>query len=220
MVFAQEKQNDNIKENASKAAVEEVLSQPEGVSIIRNEKDGSLQIMSRGSATYDFGDARDIRNQTKVAEIRAKAALSKYLNEIVTVEESASSGEGRISKAMLTQTEKGSVVKKTVSRENMESVKETLTVRASAILTGVVVLKTLKIPSKNNETSGEIQVTIGISTKTLDAAAKVHNMITDSFNARREIGEREPKKECEDKKCNKRTDADKNIEVRVNNTIF
>lgn len=84
-VFAQENQND-IKANASKSAVEEVLSRPDGVSIIQNEKDGSLQIFARGSATYDFGDARDIRSKTKIAEIRAKAALSKFYNETVKVE--------------------------------------------------------------------------------------------------------------------------------------
>ena len=191
--FAQVQEKDSVKENASNPAVQEVLSQPDGVSLVRNESDGSLQIFSRGTASYDFGDARDIRSKTKAAELRAKAALSKFFNEVVEVEDSSTSGEGRMSKAVLTQTDDGEVVKKSVTRENMESIKGTLTVRSAAILSGVVTLKTVKIPTEGSKTSGEIQVTLGISTKTLAAATEAHNMITDSINARRAIGEKASK---------------------------
>ncbi len=219
--FAQGQERDGVKENASNPAVQEVLSQPDGVSLVRNENDGSLQIFSRGTASYDFGDARDIRSKTKAAELRAKAALSKFFNEVVEVEESTTSGEGRMSKAVLTQTDDGEVVKKSVTRENMESIKETLTVRSAAILSGVVTLKTVKIPTEGSKTSGEIQVTLGISTKTLAAATEAHNMITDSINARREIGEKSSK-------SNKQGQNGKNDgvinqnkpEVKTNNTMF
>ena len=219
--FAQEQ--DSVKENASKPAVEEVLSQPDGVSLVRNEKDGSLQIFARGTASYDFGDARDIRNKTKTAELRAKAALSKFFNEVVQVEESATSGEGRMSKAVLTQTEAGEVVKKSVTRENMEAIKETLTVRSAAILSGVVTLKTVKVPTEGSKTSGEIQVTLGISTKTLAAATEAHNMITDSINARRTIGEKASQKNAN---ANNQKDGSNGAinqnkpEVKANNTLF
>ena len=222
--FANEQQKDNVKENASKQAVEEVLAQPDGVSLVRNEKDGSLQIFALGTASYDFGDARDIRNKTKAAELRAKAALSKFFNEVVLVEETSTSGEGRMSKAVLTQTDDGEIVKKSVTRENMESIKETLTVRSAAILSGVVTLKTVKIPTEGSKTSGEIQVTLGISTKTLAAAVEAHNMITDSMNARRVIGGKtnEPKKpDSSNKKAGSGGEANQNkAEVRTNNTLF
>ena len=52
--FAQVQEKDSVKENASNPAVQEVLSQPDGVSLVRNESDGSLQIFSRGTASYDF----------------------------------------------------------------------------------------------------------------------------------------------------------------------
>ena len=188
--FAQRQKKDSVKENASNPAVQDVLSQPDGVSLVRNESDGSLQIFSRGTASYDFGDARDIRSKTKVAELRAKAALSRYFKEVVEVEESAARVEGRMSKAVLTQTGDGEVVKKSVTRENMKAIKETLTVRSTAILSGVVTLKTVKIPAEGSKTSGEIQVTLGICTKTLAAATEAHNMIMDSINARRAIGEK------------------------------
>ena len=224
VAFANEQHEDNVKENASKTAVEEVLAQPDGVSLVRNEKDGALQIFARGTASYDFGDARDIRNKTKAAEIRAKAALSKFFNEVVLVEETSTSGEGRMSKAVLTQTDDGEIVKKSVTRENMESIKETLTVRSAAILSGVVTLKTVKIPAEGSKTSGEIQVTLGISTKTLAAAAEAHNMITDSLNARRVIGSKanEPKKsDSNGKKAESGDKTNQNkVEVRTNNTLF
>lgn len=220
--FAQEQEK--IKENASNLAVEEILAQPDGVSLIRNESDGSLQVFARGTASYDFGDARDIRSKTKVAELRAKAALSKFFNEVVEVEESATSGEGRLSKAVLTQTGEGEVVKKTVTRENMEAIKETLTVRSAAILSGILTLKTIKIPTAGSKTSGEIQVTLGISTKTLAAAAEAHNMITDSMNVRRAIGEKAsgPKKsETGRQNCSTGCNTNQNKpEVRTNNTLF
>lgn len=218
--FGKEQQNKgSVKDNAFNPIVEAVLSLPDGVSLVRNESDGSLQIFARGSASYDFGDARDIRNKTKVAELRAKAALSKYLKEVLEVEESSSEGEGRLSKAVLTQTDDGEVVRKSVTRENIESVKETIKVRSAAILSGVVILKTAKIPTEGGKTAGEIQVTLGISTKTLAAAAEAHNMITDSFNARRDIGE----KACNPKegRVSETEHAKKQkAEVRINDTLF
>lgn len=222
--FAQEQENDDIKENASKPAVEEVLSQPDGVSLVRNESDGSLQVFARGTADYDFGDARDIRSTTKVAELKAKAALAKFFNEVVEVEESTTIGEGRMAKAVLTQTGVGEVVKKTVTRENMQTMRETLAVRSAAILSGVVTLKTVKIPTEGSNTSGEIQVTVGISTKTLAAAAEAHNMITDSMNKRRAIGDKPCSSPMKDeKKCNAGADGSGNHnkpEVRKNDTLF
>ena len=222
--FAQEQEKDNIKENASKPAVEEVLAQPDGVSLIRNESDGSLQVFARGTANYDFGDARDIRSNTKVAELRAKAALSKFFSEVIEVEESEASGEGRMAKAVLTQTGAGEVVKKTVTRENMQSMRETLSVRSAAILSGVMTLKTVKIPTPGSKTSGEIQVTLGISTKTLAAAAEAHNMITDSMNQRRAIGDKPCSSPVKgEEKCNAGADDSANRnkpEVRKNDTLF
>lgn len=223
--FAQEQEKDNIKETASKPAVEEILAQPDGVSIVRNESDGSLQVFARGTADYDFGDARDIRSNTKVAELKAKAALSKFFNEVIAVEESATSEEGRMAKAVLTQTGAGEVVKKTVTRENMQSTREILTVRSAAILSGVMTLKTAKIPTPGSKTSGEIQVTLGISTKTLAAAAEAHNMITDSMNQRRAIGDKPCTPTVKGKKKKSDADVDSSVnqnkpEVRKNDTLF
>ena len=222
--FAEEPAKDSVKENASNPAVQEMLAMPDGVSILRSENDGSLQIFARGTADYEFGDARDIRSTTKVAELKAKAALAKYFKEVVSVDESATEGEGKLSRTVLTKADGGEIEKKTVSRDVIRNVQETLSVRSAAILSGVVTLKTVKIPTEGSKTSGEIQVTVGISTKTLAAAAEAHNMITDSFNARRDIGE----KPATSKSANVKQEAagpcdaknNNKPEVRVNNTLF
>ena len=222
-VFAQAA--DNVQANASNPAVQELLAKPDGVSILRSESDGSLQIFARGSASYEFGDTRDIRNKTKVAELRAKAALAKYFKEVVQVEESATTDESSLSATLLTKTQDGEIMKKAVSRETVESTKEVLVVRSAAILSGVVILKSVKIPAEGSKTSGEIQVTVGISTKTLAAAAEAHNMITDSLNARREVGTPAPKTNGNNGST---TGAKGNVdgkntnkpEVRTNDTLF
>ena len=220
VAFAQEPSQDSVKENASNPAVQELLAQPDGVSILRNESDGSLQIFARGTADYEFGDARDIRSTTKVAELKAKGTLAKYFKEVVSVEESATEGESKLSRTILTKANGGEIEKKTVSRDVIRNVHETLSVRSAAILSGVVTLKTVKIPTEGSRTSGEIQVTLGISTKTLAAAAEAHNMITDSFNARRAIGEKAnaPKQPAADgeKNCS----GNNKVEVRTNDTLF
>ena len=126
-----------------------------------------------------------------------------------------------MSNAILTQAEGGEVVKKTITRENLETIKETIINQSSSILAGVVALKTVKIPTKGSKTSGEIQVTVGISTKTLDAATEAHNMIIDSLNSRRKIGDQVPQNGCGNK-ANKNTctEAVNNVEIKINNTIF
>ena len=225
--FAQDQEKNSLKKDASNPAIQEVLSEPDGVSIVRNESDGSLKIYARGTASYDFGDARDIRDTTKVAELKAKAALSKYLTEIVRHKESVIEVSGNLSRTVLTEGPDGSFMKKNVSREDSRNIQETISAHSASILTGVVVLKTVKIPTEGSKTSGAIQVTVGISTKTLAAATEAHNMITDSHNARREIRALASKAGGNRATVNggdesgKANGANPNKpEVRVNNTLF
>jgi hypothetical protein len=220
--FAKVQEKDSVKKDASNPAVQEVLEEPDGVCLVRAD-DGTLQIYARGSAEYEFGDRRDIRTKTKVAELRAKAALAKYLKEAVSEEESETEGESQLSKALLTKSAEGSIKKNIVEREVVAAVKEIITVRSSAILSGVVTLKTVKVPTEGSKTSGEIQVTLGISTKTLAAATEAHNMITDSINARRTIGEKTNKQNSVNTKQKNSPSGAINQnkpEVKTNNTLF
>jgi hypothetical protein len=220
--FAKVQEKDSVKKDASNPAVQEVLEEPDGVCLVRAD-DGTLQIYARGSAEYEFGDRRDIRTKTKVAELRAKAALAKYLKEAVSIEESETEGESQLSKALLTKSAEGSIKKKIVEREVVAAVKEIITVRSSAILAGVATLKTVKIPGEDGTSSGEIQVTLGVSTKTLASAAEAHNMITDSFNSRRTVGEKTNKSNdasADTRKVNSEEINKNKPEVRINKTLF
>jgi hypothetical protein len=43
--------------------------------------DGGFRIYGRGSGTYDFNEADEIRGATQDATLRAKAAIAKFLKE-------------------------------------------------------------------------------------------------------------------------------------------
>ena len=85
-------------------------------------------------------------------------------------------------------------------------------------------MKTVKVPTEGSKTSGEIQVTLGISTKTLAAAAEAHNMITDSINVRRAIGEKANKQNSANTNSHKNGSSgavnQNKPEVRKNDTMF
>ena len=212
---------DKVEKTASDAIVAEALSQPDGVCLVRNESDGSLQVFARGTASYYIGDARDIRRKTKVAELQAKAELSKFFKEKVIVEQSKDDEwVSQMSDVILTGTGNGEVKKKAITSGDLEAMRETILIRSEAILSGLVTLKTVKVPAKGSATSGDIQVTLGMSTKTLAATTEAYNMITDSMNARRVIGEKidTPKQPVVNKG---NVDANQGApEVRIGNTLF
>ncbi len=158
---AQASQDPTLAANAGNAAVQQELGDPDGVAI-KGMPDGTYQIFARGTGVYDFNETEEILSARKVAEMRAKANLTKYLKEKVTVED----GLANVSKKMKHLTGDG----KNVSKESITVISEMIRSQSSAILTGVVTLKEQRIPHGNG---GEIQVTIGTSPKTLLAAQKI-----------------------------------------------
>ena len=85
-VFGQAAQDPQLQANASSAAVQAKLDQPDGVAITI-KPDGTFQIFSRGSAVYDFNNPRAIQTARKNATMRAKANLAKFLKEKVSTKE-------------------------------------------------------------------------------------------------------------------------------------
>ena len=63
-------------------AGEPTYETPEGVTVIWS-KDGKnwKKIMATAEADLTFGDRKDIRNAKKIAKMRAKAEISKFLKE-------------------------------------------------------------------------------------------------------------------------------------------
>ncbi len=174
--FAQAAQDPQLQANAGNAAVQQELDQPDGVAITL-KPDGSFQIFARGTGVYDFNDPDDIKDATRDATLRAKANLSKFLKEKV----SSSEGMDEISKKSKSMSDDGQVQKKSVSKESVKIATESIRNQSEAILTGVITLKVQKVPRGNG---GEVQVTVGISSKTLMAAQKLAQGINQSLSNR------------------------------------
>lgn len=174
--FAQSAQDPQLQANASDAAVQAELDQPDGVAITL-KPDGTFQIFARGTGTYDFNDPDDIKDARRDGTMRAKANLSKFLKEKV----SSAEGLDEVSKKSKSMTSDGQVQKVAVSKESVKIATESIRNQSEAILTGVITLKDQKVPRGNG---GEIQVTVGISSKTLAAAKKVAQGINQSLQGR------------------------------------
>ena len=174
--FAQAAQDPQLQANASNAEVQAELDQPDGVAITL-KPDGSFQIFARGTGTYDFNDPDDIKDARRDGTMRAKANLSKFLKEKVSSKE----GLDEISKKSKSMSSDGQVQKVAVSKESVKIATESIRNESEAILTGVITLKDQKVPRGNG---GEIQVTIGISSKTLKAAQAVAQGINSSLQHR------------------------------------
>ena len=174
--FGQAAQDPQLQANASNAAVQAELDQPDGVAITL-KPDGSFQIFARGTGTYDFNDPDDIKDARRDGTMRAKANLAKFLKEKV----SSSEGLDEISKKSKSMTSDGQVQKVAVSKESVKIATESIRNQAEAILTGVITLKDQKVPRGSG---GEIQVTVGISSKTLKAAQKLAQGINESLSNR------------------------------------
>lgn len=163
-----------LKATANLPDVQKELSSPDGVAIVRAE-DGSWKIFARGTGTYDFNDPEEIRAARAQAQLRAKAALSKFLKETIT----ASNGMDRLSKKTKNLTSNGEVETKSVSKEDVTVMSESIRSHSEAILTGVIVLAEEKVP---HGSGGEIQVTLGQSSKTLEAAKATRQAINASLD--------------------------------------
>lgn len=176
VAYGQAAQDPQLQANAGNAAVQAELDQPDGVAITL-KPDGAFQIFARGTGTYDFNDADDIKDARRDGTMRAKANLSKFLKEKVA----SSEGLDEVSKKSKSMTSDGQVQKVAVSKESVKIATESIRNESDAILTGVITLKDQKVPRGNG---GEIQVTIGISSKTLKAAQMAAQGINQSLQNR------------------------------------
>lgn len=179
-VLAQSGDDPALKANASSSAVQEELDQPDGVAITVSP-DGNFQIFSRGTGVYDFNDSDDIKDARRDATMRAKANLAKFLNEKV----SSAEGLDEITKKAKSMNSDGNVETKAVSKESLKITTESIRNQAEQILTGVITLKDQKVPRGSG---GEIQVTVGISSKTLRAAQMLGKGINESLSNREADG--------------------------------
>ena len=163
-IFSQDA-NAELRKNASAPEIQQQLAQPDGVAIFL-PPDG-FQIFARGTGTYDFDDVDERQDAMKEAVLKAKANLAKFMKEKITTEEAFASA----SKKVKSITSHGQTQTANVTKESVKTNAEIIRNSADAILKGVIVLKEQKIPHQGS--SGEIQVTVGISSKTLKAVEKL-----------------------------------------------
>lgn len=178
-VFAQDGDRADLKQMAENESVQEALEE-DGVSIDYNEE-GDFVIFARGSGTYDFDDPDDRKAAKEEAILNAKAAISKFLNETLSTDEAID----QQSKKAKTLTKSGDVSTQAVSSEMVKTQLKSIRNHSESILTGVITLKSEKIPGTGD--GGEIQVTVVTSPLTQQAAKEISNSMTDSLNDRTKV---------------------------------
>ena len=170
VLAAQDANVADLQKTASAPEVQKEFDQPDGAAIFM-KPDGSFQILARGSGTYDFDDVDDINDARKEGTLKAKAALAKFMKEKLSTEEAFASA----SKKVKSITSDGQTQSANVTKESVKTNAEIIRSSASALLKGVITLKEQKIPRKGS--AGEIQVTVGVSSKTLQAVGKLVNAL-------------------------------------------
>lgn len=133
-----------------------------GVEIIFTA-DGSdwLEIRSIGEADLNIGDSTDKRNAATIAEMRAKADLSKFMSERIRSEETSE----EIIKLCQTASSDGQNVNKESTRKMVHTTIEKISIESDAILKGVLPLET-----RIDNNKKLVRVIIGFNRNTIATA--------------------------------------------------
>lgn len=150
---------------AEQACVEESL-QEDGICLV-TAPDGSFQIFTRGSGTYQFVNPRAEANARKVARANAIKNLTAFLyGQKVKGEDSLET----LQKNSLKMTGDGQVQDTHAAMEDLETVAGTIKSSTEGIINGLVVVESRKVPTAGT-TGGTIQVTMVYSAKTAKASS-------------------------------------------------
>ena len=155
-----------LKKAAASEAVERELESPDGVAM-QLLPDGGFRIYGRGSGTYDFNEADEIRGATQDATLRAKAAIAKFLRERI---QSTEVMNNTATKMRNLTTSSGQAPKAEISKNDVQTRIEQISSRADEVMSGLVIMSSAKKPIGDG---GEIQVTIGWSSKTRSTAEAI-----------------------------------------------
>lgn len=156
----------NLQMTAVQPAIDQVLTEPDGVAIALREN-GDFQIFARGSGVYDVDDPSELSSARTEAVLNAKANLAKFIKEKVSVEE----GINDVVQKTKTLQGNGQIQTKVAKTEEVKTMAKAITSSAEQILQGVITLREQKAPGTG--TGGQIQVTVGISSKTLEAVRRL-----------------------------------------------
>ena len=148
-----------LKQASESEDVQEELKSPDGVAI-EILPDGEWRIFAQGSGAYDFNEADEIREATRDATLRAKAAIAKFLRERIQSEEILDNTSEKLKRMSAKSGEEASIE---VAKTTVKSSVERVVAIADEILDGVIVISTEKEPMGEG---GNISVVVGVSSKT------------------------------------------------------
>ena len=153
------------QEIAASPVVDSMLSlEEDGVSLV-TAPDGSFRIFTIGTGVYRFSDPQVELNARKVARLKAERNLAKFISTKIE----GTDGTESLAKNSCVLNGDGQVQSTQASSELLEDIKGQITSRTSAVLSGLVVVESKKVPDPG-KTSGVIQVKMVYSSKTGKAA--------------------------------------------------
>ncbi len=124
------------------------------------------KIKANGESELLFGNRKDVRNATSKAILRAKASITKFLQEKLSSTETME----EITKTISSSTRDGKVASVTAKQKTVETMIESIIVSSEAILKGVLVLEQVV-----NQKDKYVRVQVGISRKTMRIADSISN---------------------------------------------
>lgn len=148
-----------LKKAAATEEVQADLDSPDGVSLELLPA-GGWRLYGRGSGTYDFNDADEIRGATQDATLRAKAAIAKFLKESIHSTEVMNNISTKL-KHLSAKTGSGESAE--ISKTDVQTRVESVVAMADQVLRGLVVIESKKKPMGNG---GTVTITVGVSSKT------------------------------------------------------
>ena len=162
--------------------------------------DGSnwKRIRSFDSADLNFGDRADIQQATKIAILRAKANIVKFMKEKIQAEDTLD----EIAKTLVKTDKNGKLISKSAARKTSTALIEKITSSSNAILKGILLLE-----KEVNKEEAYVKVTVGVSRKSMRIADSLkYNFKKDS--------------QIEDEKQQKPNSSDKEIRRSKNYDNF
>ena len=155
-----------LKESAASQEVQKELESPDGVSL-QLLQDGGFRIYGRASGIYDFNEADEIRGATQDATLRAKAAIAKFIKERIQSTEAMNNTSVKMKQLTASS---GESPKAQITKNDVQTRIEQISSHADEVMSGLVMISSSKKPIGNG---GEIQVTLGWSSKTRGTAEAI-----------------------------------------------
>ena len=163
---------DISKVGASPSVQSECLANPDGVAI-RLLPDGGFMVFSQATGTYDDGDdPDDILDAQKEATAKAKANLAKFMKESISSDSGMESASKKVKQIASTNGNETSSIDSARVKKSFEKMRS----HADALLRGVVVLSSAKVPGKGS--AGVVRMQLGVSSKTLEALGRMEGGMT------------------------------------------